>query len=128
MNNLDLANSYSKIKACLYSERSAMYTYQIQLNKLIQNQEDEFAISLEIEELKLKLDQQKEVVEKIEKEKEHLDNEIEKMAKNCNDIEFKVFYYHYVKQLTLHDCAIILHYSYAQIKRVNQNINKKNKR
>ncbi|MBQ9449171.1 MAG: hypothetical protein IJU60_04780 [Acholeplasmatales bacterium] len=128
MSKLSLIKSYTRIKGLLLTERSNMYTYQIKLNNLLEKREDKFEVSLEIEELRIELDQQKELVKCLEEEKDRLDEEIEKLSRTCqDDKEFKLFYYHYVKQLTLRDCANIMHYSYAQIKRINANFNKKNK-
>lgn len=68
---------------------------------------------------------QREIVSKLEEEKESLDREIEEWSKKYNDIELKVFFFHHVKGFRLGQVARLTNYSYDWIKKINSKINKR---
>lgn len=58
----------------------------------------------------------------LKEEKRRLDKEIEEIANKCNDVEVSLFYYHYIKSLTLIECSKIMKYSYGNIKKIHMKL------
>jgi DNA-directed RNA polymerase specialized sigma subunit len=139
MNNLDIVKDYNKVVTALAVAKSTLHIKEIQLSKLIypkeyhspsfdqngggsKNDKPVTEIYEEVITLSSEIAKQKEHVKAIEDEKELLDKQIEAITKKCRDLEIQVFYYHYVKRLSLRETARIMSYSYQGLRKIHNKL------
>lgn len=143
MSNLDIVKNYNKVVVALSVAKSLLHVQEMKLQKLVypvkeysspafdsdyksspKVEKPVMELYEEVTKLSREIALQKNQVKDLENEKEQLDKQIESITKNCRDLEISVFYYHYVKRLSLRETARIMSYSYAGIKKIHNKLKK----
>lgn len=106
---------YTELKACLSVELAAM---RITKRRIAACDSNSAELERSLEEQSLTISTVREALKK-------LDRELERLCKDFNDEEHRVFFFHYVKGLSLKAVAKKMHFSYARIKQIKRIIRDK---
>ena len=123
---LDLIRNYNLIRISVMTEKARLRCLEKKLKLLLDksNSSAKEEILLEAQNLSQQIESTKSHLHILINEKSELDQNIKAISEKCNDLETKVFYYHYVRGMTLAEVAQMVCYSEDWVRKVNAKLKK----